>query len=283
MTFQVTSSTHPNSQMAQMVQDPSMAQNASLRGLLAHNPPAYRPPTNPLQYQYQQQQQKYQRYPPQPAQVNAPNRQMPPQNYQNSNSLLNRMQQMRPNQPPMTTMHVNVYQNQQQAVQNMQGARWHIPQNSQGNLPQYPGGNNRNMQSAQVPTPPNDTYKIMLKQQNAAAPKTSLTNHMMNNETGTVVPNIGAISHTVSSSMPKTPSPFSQGKNDETEKSLDKFCQKSLSDLMKTIAKLDSNGITVMPEAEKNHLDSSHVDSSTDEAINNMGNNAAGSIIKYDL
>jgi tripartite motif-containing protein 33 len=85
-----------------------------------------------------------------------------------------------------------------------------------------------------------------------------------------------SVSHTVSSSMPKTPSPAPHEKTDETQKSLDKFCQKSLNDLMLTIAKLDSNGIMVIPETQKNQLDSAQVDSSTDEGVHAMTNNSAG-------
>lgn len=83
----------------------------------------------------------------------------------------------------------------------------------------------------------------------------------------------------MSSSVPKTPSPVTTptGKSDETEKSLDKFCQKSLNDLMLTIAKLDSNGIVVIPEAQKNQMDSmQQVDSSTDDGTNSMTEDTAG-------
>ncbi|CAG2062221.1 unnamed protein product [Timema podura] len=68
----------------------------------------------------------------------------------------------------------------------------------------------------------------------------------------------------VTSSVPKTPSP-SHARVDDTEKSLDKFCQESVNDLMATIAKLDRNGIEVVPEGQKTlgSGDSPHVDSST--------------------
>lgn len=79
----------------------------------------------------------------------------------------------------------------------------------------------------------------------------------------------------VSSSMSKTPSPAPHP-TDESQKSLEKFCQKSLNDLMLTIAKLDSNGIMVIPETQKNHLDSAQVDSSTDEGANAMTDNSSG-------
>lgn len=76
--------------------------------------------------------------------------------------------------------------------------------------------------------------------------------------------------------MPKTPSPASDEKTDETQKSLDKFCQKSLNDLMQTIAKLDRTGIMVIPETQKNQLDSAQVDSSTDGGANAVNETSSG-------
>lgn len=51
----------------------------------------------------------------------------------------------------------------------------------------------------------------------------------------------------VTSTIPKTPSP-SLGKDDSTERNLDKYCEDSVNDLMATIAKLDSNGVQVLAE-----------------------------------
>ena len=95
----------------------------------------------------------------------------------------------------------------------------------------------------------------------------------------TTVSPSNSITHLVSSSMPKTPSPASSSDKiacEDTQNSLDKFCQKSLNDLMMTIAKLDSNGIVVIPEAQKNQLESqaSQVDSSTQDEVNAVVNNS---------
>lgn len=124
-----------------------------------------------------------------------------------------------------------------------------------------------------MPVPTNDTYKITLRNQQANNNQKNCGNvndnppQSQNSSTGT--------GHTVSSSVPKTPSPGlpTPGKSDDTEKSLDKFCQKSLNDLMLTIAKLDSNGIVVIPEAQRNQADSAQVDSSTDEDMNSLAEN----------
>lgn len=98
----------------------------------------------------------------------------------------------------------------------------------------------------------------------------------VSNDTATVVAqNSTPVSQAVSSSMSKTPSPAPHP-TDENQKSLEKFCQKSLNDLMLTIAKLDSNGIMVIPETQKNQLDSAQVDSSTDEGANAMTDNSSG-------
>lgn len=130
-----------------------------------------------------------------------------------------------------------------------------------------------------MPVPANETYKITLKNQQA-----NNNQKYTNNASAGTCDNPPqsqnssvSVGYAVSSSVPKTPSPVTTpGKSDETEKSLDKFCQKSLNDLMLTIAKLDSNGIVVIPEAQKNQMDSAQVDSSTDEDVNSMTENPAG-------
>lgn len=137
--------------------------------------------------------------------------------------------------------------------------------------------------------PTNETYKITLKNQQASNNQKYNANNVVNvnscdnssqsqNSQSTV-----ALLQAVSSSIPKTPSPVTTpGKADDTEKSLDKFCQKSLNDLMLTIAKLDSNGIEVIPEAQRNQMDSTQVDSSTDEDINSMTENTTGWFLTFD-
>lgn len=137
------------------------------------------------------------------------------------------------------------------------GIQWHIPQQPAGN--NYPTqGIGANNHQKQVPPPPHllpvdESFKITLKQplvrQNSGGTPPS-------------VPTDQKPPHPsyVTSSVPKTPSPHTQAKAaDDAEKSLDKFCQESVNDLMMTIAKLDSNGIIVIPEKGTDSL----VDSST--------------------
>lgn len=70
----------------------------------------------------------------------------------------------------------------------------------------------------------------------------------------------------VSSTIPKTPSP---SVNDSTKDSdsIDKMCAESMNDLMVTIAKLDSNGVQVLPEG-RTKATSPLVHSSTDITTN---------------
>lgn len=176
------------------------------------------------------------------------------------------MQQRSPTSP--SAQHLNYPVHQQPA------ARWHIPQN----LNPRPAFYITRHSTPPVIAPTNETYKITLKNQPA-------TNAKFNSST-----NVGSdtlpqsqnssVGQAVSSSVPKTPSPVpNHGKNDETEKSLDKFCQESVNDLMLTIAKLDSNGIVVIPEAQRGQLDSTQVDSSTDEGMHSIAENSSGTDI----
>lgn len=262
---QVTSSTHPH----QQVHIEQLGQNTSLRGLLAHNPPPFRPTINNVPYRLL----PY-RYPAGNSQ-----RPVPPHTYQPTNTPVVsgiRLQQCNPTSP--STQHINYNTMQQPA------ARWHIPQNVNVCLPFY---GSRHQSAPLMTVPVNDTYKITLKNQQPNNQKYTNTSVTTNSDMPPQSQNAVSVGHTVSSSVPKTPSPVPPGKTDETEKSLDKFCQKSLNDLMLTIAKLDSNGIVVIPEAQKNQMDSAQVDSSTDEGINAMVENSSGqnllcsNIIKY--
>lgn len=158
-------------------------------------------------------------------------------------------------------------------------ARWHIPQQVNPCVPYYASSRQQHA-APHMPVPFNDAYKITLRNQQAsnnqkysnnANERSACDNPPQSQNSSTIV------GHAVSSSVPKTPSPVTTpGKPDETEKSLDKFCQKSLNDLMLTIAKLDSNGIMVIPEAQRNQIDSAQVDSSTDEDMNSMTENTTG-------
>lgn len=263
---QVTSSTHPQQQIH--LEQLGQQQNASLRGLLAHNQPPFRPVVS-NQYTY--------RLPPgyrYPAGGIGPPRTIPPPTYQPTNAALvsgGRVQQMNPGT-----------NNQMNYSLHQQAARWHIPQAANTAYPYYPSrAPAMPMHTAPPPPAANDAYKIMLKTQ-----QTNINNNHQKHVVGHVtvsnepagLPPILGSGQTVTSSVPKTPSPVPASKTDETEKSLDKFCQKSLNDLMLTIAKLDSNGIVVIPEAQKGQLDSSQVDSSTDEALSITGDNASGNL-----
>lgn len=118
------------------------------------------------------------------------------------------------------------FQQQQKAYQMSQGmgpggpARWHIPQQ-----PINPVANQANNRNMMIPTV-NDNFKITLKHQDNK--------------------NLPA---TVTSTIPKSPSPNNVGGRNDAERSLDKFCEDSVKDLMATIAKLDSNGVQVSSES----------------------------------
>ncbi|XP_046688247.1 E3 ubiquitin-protein ligase TRIM33 [Homalodisca vitripennis] len=136
------------------------------------------------------------------------------------------------------------------------GIQWHIPQQPPA---QYGSPSPVHKPLPQVHAPPDDSYKITLKQPTPPA----------------VVDQKPVLTHPpfVSSSVPKTPSPHTQAKAaDDAEKSLDKFCQESVNDLMMTIAKLDSNGIMVIPEKGADSV----VDSSTGPPIDRPSTSTAG-------
>ncbi|XP_012250621.2 E3 ubiquitin-protein ligase TRIM33 [Athalia rosae] len=250
---QVTSSTHPHQQLHL----DQLGQNPSLRGLLAHNPPPYRPSNNHLAYRF-------------PTNYRCPGntsqRPLPPHTFhQQTNQALGsgvRMQQVSPTTP--LTQHLNY------SVHQPPAARWHIPQNLNPRPPFYPARHS----TPPVTAPANDTYKITLKNPHAPNQKfTSSTN--VNSDVLPLSQNL-SIGQAVSSSVPKTPSPVpSHAKADDPEKSLDQFCQESVKDLMLTIAKLDSNGIVVIPEAQRNQLESIQVDSSTDEGMHSLTDNTS--------
>lgn len=118
-------------------------------------------------------------------------------------------------------------------------AKWHTPQQTNDNSTN--GAQNRAISS--LPTI-NDNFKITLRSQ----PETSKSTPA-----------------TVTSTIPKTPSPNHIQGPQETEHNLDKFCEESVNDLMATIAKLDSNGVQVLAEGRQKG-GSPHVDSSTGDA-----------------
>ncbi|XP_029664398.1 E3 ubiquitin-protein ligase TRIM33-like isoform X2 [Formica exsecta] len=269
---QVTSSTHPHQQVQNLDQ---LGQNSSLRGLLAHNPslppppyPSFRTSTNHMSY----------RLPPgyRYSSSGSPQRgaamvQVPPHHaYQQASAPVGTTRLPQCNLTPPSTQHLGNY-----PVQH----RWHIPQQANPCLPSYTSASRPQHAAPNMTVlPTNEGYKITLRNQQASNNQkynanvvnvNSCDNSSQSQNSSTV-----SLLQAVSSSIPKTPSPVTTpGKSDDTEKSLDKFCQKSLNDLMLTIAKLDSNGILVIPEAQRNQMDSTQVDSSTDEDINSMTEN----------
>lgn len=235
----MSSSTHPHG---------IIPERGSLRGLLQPNGNAVYIQTAPGQYQAVQPayvQQYQNRFPNQPMQF----RQQHQQQQQHQPQQQQQQQQQR-------MFHPGQQQQQQQARPGMQmrpgfqsqhlqqssSAKWHIPQ-QQGN--ENPNNNNPGNRSSMMPSI-NDSFKITLKSQNQDAK------------------NLPA---TVTSTIPKTPSPnHVQGKL-ESEHNLDKYCEASVNDLMATIAKLDSNGVQVLAEGRSKTGGSPHVDSSTDDSV----------------
>uniref|UniRef100_A0A1B6EGQ1 Uncharacterized protein n=1 Tax=Clastoptera arizonana TaxID=38151 RepID=A0A1B6EGQ1_9HEMI len=138
----------------------------------------------------------------------------------------------------------------QQSQPTTQVLSWHIPQQPHGNYSTVSVNNNPKPQPPHL-VPMDESFKITLKQQ------------VRQNSEGTPPAMVDVKPphpSYVTSSVSKTPSPHTQAKAaDDAEKSLDKFCQESVNDLMMTIAKLDSNGIMVIPEKGADSL----VDSST--------------------
>ncbi|KYN01662.1 PREDICTED: E3 ubiquitin-protein ligase TRIM33 isoform X2 [Cyphomyrmex costatus] len=261
---QVTSSTHPHQQAQNLDQ---LGQNTSLRGLLAHNSippppyPSFRASANHVPYRFSPGYRYSSNSNPQRVQV------PPPHTYQTANTSIvpvtSRMQQCNLTSP--SSQHIGNYPIH----------RWHIPQQANPCLP-YTLPRQQHIPTY-TPVPTNDTYKITLRNQQTNNNQKFNTNVSVSScDNPPQLQNSATVSllHAVSSSIPKTPSPVTTpGKSDDTEKSLDKFCQKSLNDLMLTIAKLDSNGILVIPEAQRNQIDSAQVDSSTDEDINTIAEN----------
>uniref|UniRef100_A0A8D8TIT3 E3 ubiquitin-protein ligase TRIM33 n=3 Tax=Cacopsylla melanoneura TaxID=428564 RepID=A0A8D8TIT3_9HEMI len=137
--------------------------------------------------------------------------------------------------------------------------QWHIPQT---------GSHKRSSPSTGAsPTTPEDTsYKITLKSPSSTTSK-SVTppSSSMNNKdpsTGQGQVSVSSTSSSLHNSSPNsssgsnsTNSTSSGGsKPDEVQVKIDRFCQDSVNDLMATIAKLDSNGISITREGGDNKV-----------------------------
>lgn len=107
------------------------------------------------------------------------------------------------------------------------------------------------------------SFKINLKSP-PAPPMTSLKQGPPN----VIVINSASMPN-VSSTIPKTPSP-SVNESTKDSDSIDKMCAESMNDLMVTIAKLDSNGVQVLPEG-RTKTTSPLVHSSTDITTHDGG------------
>lgn len=166
------------------------------------------------------------------------------------------------------------------------GAKWHVPQAMQQQLQManamqvYSGGGNQsvggslmmnNMGMGQASSFMNgggglvsnrmDTsFKINLK-----SPPAPMFPAMKQGPPNVIVFNSGSMPN-VSSTIPKTPSP-SVNESTKDSDSIDKMCAESMNDLMVTIAKLDSNGVQVLPEG-RTKATSPLVHSSTDITTN---------------
>lgn len=137
------------------------------------------------------------------------------------------------------------------------GAKWHTPQQKQVS---NHGNNNLNLMGMSMSPPAttfiNDSFKIplrspdTLKNQNSS-PANGSTNFPI------PLPN-------VTSSNPKTPSPSQKDAQKDISDSIDMVCNESVVDLLATIAKLDSNGVQVVPEGGRSKATSPQVHSSTD-------------------
>lgn len=148
---------------------------------------------------------------------------------------------------------------QQQQAAAASGAKWHTPQQKQSN--------NGNMMMGMSMSPPTnasgslftDTFKIPLRSPDTLRNQTTM-NGSSSSSGSFPLPN-------VSSTNPKTPSP-SQKDTQKDLDNIDSVCNDSVNDLLATIAKLDSNGVQVLPEG-RNKATSPQVHSSTDNMDQN--------------
>lgn len=165
-------------------------------------------------------------------------------------------------------------QQQQQMSAQMQmtsGARWHTPQQKQSNH----SNNNMGLMGMSMSPPVtanassySDTFKIPLRSPDTMRNQTAPTNGTTtSNSSSFPLPN-------VSSTNPKTPSPSQKDQQKDLD-SIDSVCTDSVNDLLATIAKLDSNGVQVLPEG-RNKATSPQVHSSTDTLDANTSNGSLG-------
>lgn len=157
---------------------------------------------------------------------------------------------------------VQQQQQQQQLAQMQQssgGAKWHTPQQKQSNHGNSMGIMGMSMSPPATANPSlfPDAFKIPLRSPDTLRNQSATTNGSSSNSTSFSLPN-------VSSTNPKTPSPSQKDQQKDLDSiALDGVCTDTVNDLLATIAKLDSNGVQVLPEG-RNKATSPQVHSSTD-------------------
>lgn len=158
---------------------------------------------------------------------------------------------------------------QQQAAGSGGGMKWHTPQQKQTNH-----GNSLLMGMSMSPPATAagslfpDTFKIPLRSPDTLRHQAPTMNGSSSSSGSFPLPN-------VSSTNPKTPSPSQKDQQKDLD-NIDSVCNDSVNDLLATIAKLDSNGVQVLPEG-RNKATSPQVHSSTD-AMDTSMNSSIGSL-----
>lgn len=186
-----------------------------------------------------------------------------PQNMMGGPNMKSTNMRFPPGPPPPVAANFN--QNSAQAAQLAQmqassGAKWHTPQQKQAS-----SNHNLAMMGMSMSPPAtnfiNDSFKIPLRSpdtlRNNQNQGTSVTNGQSSTNFPIPLPN-------VTSSAPKTPSPSQKDPQKDID-SIDMVCNESVVDLLATIAKLDSNGVQVVPEGRK--VTSPQVHSSTSDSL----------------
>lgn len=179
------------------------------------------------------------------------------------------------------------------------GAKWHIPQNMQGQQNNGFGGpsglhlfGNGPNESFKIPLKSPDTMRNSLlmnggggggagaSSSSSASALSQMQHHLQQQQQAVAAAQQAAQQHqhqqnhhlqqlanalpNVTSTNPKTPSPSTNEPGKDFAESIDKTCEDSVNDLMATIAKLDSNGVQVLPEGHRGKTTSPQVHSSTD-------------------
>jgi tripartite motif-containing protein 33 len=156
-------------------------------------------------------------------------------------------------------------------MQQSSGAKWHTPQQKQASS----HSNNLSAMMGMSMSPPatnfiNDSFKIPLRSPDTLRNNNNINNNQnhqsSSNTNGQNSTSFPIPLPNVTSSAPKTPSPSNQKDPQKEIDSIDMVCNESVVDLLATIAKLDSNGVQVVPEG-RNKATSPQVHSSTSDSL----------------